>query len=68
MAHQPAGAASGGRSVAWTGGIRCCYIFGLREDSHEARAAGDHDVLDIRPGLELGGAREDRRILPRIGL
>ncbi len=31
---------------------------------HEAGAAGDHDVLDIRQRLELGAAREQRGVLP----
>lgn len=36
-----------------------------RADSlHEASASGDHDVLDIREGLELGAARENGRLLP----
>jgi hypothetical protein len=35
---------------------------------HEARAAGDHDVLDIGEGLELGGAGEEWRLLPHADI
>lgn len=32
--------------------------------SHEASSSGNHDVLDIWKRLKLGGALEDRRLLP----
>lgn len=31
---------------------------------HEASSSCDHDILDIREWLELGGTSEDRRIFP----
>lgn len=35
-----------------------------KENLHEASSSGDHDVLDIGEGFKLGGAGQERGILP----